>query len=128
MGHTFDIVSLPWEIAWPARPIVGQPWTTHRIVSTARIEQELGYRDKVPPKEALALTARWLAENRPTPGGPEEMVMQDPFDYPAEDRLIDQWREMVSTVREPSWAGDAPGYGRAYSGPGGRERTNKDFQ
>ena len=54
--------------------------------------------------------------------------MQDPFDYPAEDRLIDQWREMVSTVREPSWAGDAPGYGLAYSGPGGRERTNKDFQ
>ena len=78
MGHTFDIVSLPWEIAWPARPIVGQPWTTHRIVSTARIEQELGYRDKVPPKEALALTARWLAENRPTPGGPEEMVCRTP--------------------------------------------------
>ena len=128
MGHALEIVSMPWEIAWPARPLVAQPWTTHRIVSTAKMERDLGYRDKIPPKEAIALTARWLAENRPEPGGMEEMVMQDPFDYAAEDRLIAQWREAVSKIAEPEWAGAAPGFGMAFSGPGGRERTNKDFK
>ena len=128
MGHALEIVSMPWEIAWPARPLVAQPWTTHRIVSTAKMERDLGYRDKVPPKEAIALTARWLAENRPEPGGMEEMVMQDPFDYAAEDRLIAQWREAISKIAEPEWAGEAPGFGMAFSGPGGRERTHKDFK
>lgn len=127
MGHRFDVVSMPWEIAWPARPLVAQPWTTHRIVSTAKIEQELGYRDKVPPREALAITAKWLAENRPEPGGMEEKVLQDPFDYQAEDKLIAAYREAIGKVGEPAWSGEAPDYGLAYSGPGGRERTNKDF-
>lgn len=127
MGHRLEIVSMPWEIAWPARPLVGQPWTTHRIVSTAKIEHELGYRDKVPPKQALALTAAWLAANPPEPGGIEETVMQDPFDYAAEDRLIEAWRGAIAGIEEPDWSGEPPGYGLAYSGPGGRERSKKHF-
>lgn len=127
LGHDWEIVSLPWEIAWPARPLVAQPWTTHRIVSTAKLEHELGYRDVVPPREALARTARWLAENRPEPGGLEEQVLQDPFDYAAEDALVAAWREALGKISEPVWQGEAPGYGLAYSGPGGRERSQKDF-
>ncbi|HPG26098.1 MAG: NAD-dependent epimerase/dehydratase family protein [Spirochaetaceae bacterium] len=128
MGHDFEIVSLPWEIAWPARPLVAQPWTTHRIVSLARIESELGYRDVVPPREGLARTARWLAENRPAPGGIEEQVLQDPFDYAAEDALLEAWAKALAGVREPVWAGEAPGYGLAFSGPGGRPRSQSSFE
>lgn len=128
LDHQFEIISLPWELAWPARPLVAQPWTTHRIVSTGKLEHELGYRDIVTPKDALAITARWLVENPPAPGGVEEMVMQDPFDYNAEDRLITAFRDAIGKIGEPEWTGEAPGYGLAYSGPGGRERTTKTFE
>lgn len=127
--HPWEIVSMPWELAIPARPLVGQPWTTHRMVSLARIESELGYRDVVPPREALARTARWLAQNRPEPGGLEEWVLQDPFDYEAEDRLIERYREAMRSVRPPEWRdGEAPGFGMAYSGPGGRPRSRPGFE
>ena len=128
MGHAFEIVSMPWEVAWPARPLVAQPWTTHRVVSTAKLEHELGYRDPVPPREALARTARWLTANRPEPGGVEEMVMQDPFDYAAEDMLLEAYRGALGQVREPSWRGEAPDYGLAFSGPGGRARSKATFE
>ncbi len=119
---------MPWEIAIPARPLVAQPWTTHRVVSTGKIEAELGYRDIVPPREALAVTARWLAENRPEPGGPEELVIQDPFDYAAEDLLVDRYREALASIEMPTWQeGKEPGYTLAYSGPGGRARSQPTF-
>ena len=58
----------------------------------------------------------------------EEMVLQDPFDYPAEDALVAAYQEAIAKVAEPVWAaGEAPGYGLAFSGPGGRERSNKNF-
>ncbi len=83
-----EIVSLPWSIALPARPLVMQPATTHRVLDLAKLRGELGYRDKVAPREALSRTARWLLANPPRPGGLEETVLQDPFDYEAEDRLV----------------------------------------
>lgn len=128
MGQPLELVSLPWEIAWPARPLVCQPWTTHRIVSLAKLESRLGYRDVVPPREALARTARWLALHRPAPGGIEEQVLQDPFDYAAEDALLAQWRRALGSIREPAWAKEEPGFGLAYSGPGGRARSQATFQ
>ncbi|MBY0399639.1 hypothetical protein K2X89_05045, partial [Myxococcota bacterium] len=129
MGHAWELVSLPWEIAWPARPLVAQPWTTHRIVSLAKLEQELGYRDVVPPREALARTAKWLVENPPAPGGIEEQVLQDPFDYAAEDALVASYRAAMAGIAEPVWSkGEAPGFGLAYSGPGGRARSQAAFE
>lgn len=129
MGHDWEVVSMPWEIATPARPLVAQPWTTHRIVSTGKLEAELGYRDVVGPREGLARTASWLAEHPPEPGGPEEMVLQDPFDYAAEDMLIEAWREALAKIAEPVWAdGQAPGYGLAFSGPAGRASSKAIFE
>lgn len=128
LGHDWEIVSMPWALATPARPLVGQPWTTHRVVSTHKLESLLGYRDRVPPREALARTARWLAENPPAPGGIEEVVLQDPFDYAAEDELVAAWREAVAALGDPGWRdGTEPGYGLAYSGPGGRARSQPGF-
>ena len=48
----------------------------------------LGYRDVVPAREAVARTARWLADNPHPPGDIVERIMEDPFDYENEDRLI----------------------------------------
>jgi len=128
MAHELEIVSMPWEIAIPARPLVGQPWTNHRIVSTGKIEAELGYRDVVAPSDALARTANWLAAHRPEPGGIEEIVLQDPFDYVAEDLLIARYRDAMARVEMPTWSeGDEPGYGLAYSGPGARPRSQPTF-
>jgi nucleoside-diphosphate-sugar epimerase len=128
MDHAWNVVSMPWELAIPARPLVSQPWTNHRIVSTAKIEAELGYRDIVQPVDGLARTARWLSENRPEPYGIEEIVLQDPFDYAAEDLLIERYKEALSTVSMPDWEeGKEPGYGLAYSGPGGRAQSQPDF-
>jgi hypothetical protein len=119
---------MPWEIAIPARPLVAQPWTTHRVVSLGKIEAELGYRDVVSPRDGLAEAARWLSENRPEPGGVEEFVIQDPFDYEAEDLLVDRYREALATITMPTWReGNEPGYTLAYSGPGSRPRSQPTF-
>ena len=128
LGHRFEIVSMPHDLALPARPMLAQPLPTHRVMDLTRLRTDLGYRDKVPARAALADTARWLAAHPPEPGGTEEMVLTDPFDYDAEDRLVDAW----ITARESVELAVAqfvpePGYGLAYSGPGGRPRTQETF-
>ncbi len=128
LGHTFDVVSMPYDLAVPARPLLAQPLPTHRVLDLTRVRTVLGYHDSVPPREALARTARWLAENPPEPGGTEEMVLTDPFDYDAEDALVGAWLDAKRSVRPRAGAfATPPGYGLAYSGPGGRPRTNTDF-
>jgi hypothetical protein len=95
VGRQIEVVSMPWELAPCTRPLVMQPLTTHRVLDISRIRGELGYRDAVPAREALARTARWLAEHPPAPGGIEEMVLEDPFDDAAEDRLRASGRDSL---------------------------------
>jgi hypothetical protein len=59
-------------------------------------------------------------------------VLTDPFDYAAEDALMDSWLAARAQVEVPEFA-VAPGYGLAFSGPSGpglttRPRTREDFQ
>lgn len=124
LGAEIEVVSLPWSIARPARPLVGQIVPTHRVFDLTRLKSELGYRDVVAPREALARTARWLAAHPCAPGGPEEMVLQDPFDYAAEDALVDAWRALLAAMPDPSFTSE-PGLTMGYSGPGGRPRTTR---
>jgi nucleoside-diphosphate-sugar epimerase len=129
LGHRFEIVSMPHDLAIPARPMLAQPLPTHRVMDLTRLRTDLGYRDRTPARAALAATARWLAEHPIEPGAPEEMVLTDPFDYAAEDRLVDAWQR----AREPVELAVAefvpePGYGLAYSGPGGRPRSKETFE
>jgi nucleoside-diphosphate-sugar epimerase len=122
-----ELVSLPHELAVPARPLLTQPQPTHRVLDTSKLRHRLGYRDPVPAREAVAHTARWLAEHRPEPGGAEETVLTDPFAYAAEDELMDAWTAAVAGL--PPVAFDPPpGYGLAYSGPGGRPRSKETFE
>jgi nucleoside-diphosphate-sugar epimerase len=124
LDHEWEIVSMPWSLALPARPLVGQPLTTHRVLDLGKLRSELGYRDVVPAREALGRTARWLIEHRPEPGGIEETVLQDPFDYGAEDRLIAAWRDALASMSEVEFE-TRPGYTLAYSGPGGRSPSGQ---
>jgi nucleoside-diphosphate-sugar epimerase len=137
LDHDIEIVSMPFDLAAPALPMLAQPANTHRVLDLGRVVNDLGYRDVVPARQAVGLTARWLAEHRPHPGGTEETVLTDPFDYVAEDALIDAWTglrgamssAMSSAPQAVGQSGDlmAPGYGFAYSGPGGRPRSRREF-
>jgi hypothetical protein len=110
----------------PARPLLAQPLPTHRVLDLTALHAQLGHRDVVSAREAVGRTAQWLAEHPPAPGGDEERVLTDPFDYANEDLLMDSWLAARSVVTVP--ASDAtPGYGLAYSGPLGRARTQKEF-
>jgi len=121
LDHTWEIVSMPWDVAVPARPFVGQPWTTHRVFDLTKLRTRLGYRDVVPAREAVARTARWLVANPPEPGGMEETVLQDPFDYDAEDQLIAAWKRVLHALPEVAFERE-PGFPLSYSGPRGRPR------
>ena len=86
LDHRFEIVSMPYDLAVPARPLLAQPLPTHRVLDLTRVRTDLGYHDLVPAREALARTARWLVAH-PLHGSTEELTLTDPFDYAAEDRL-----------------------------------------
>ncbi len=126
LGGDLEIVSLPYDLAVPARPLLAQPLPTHRVLDLTRLHHQLGHHDIVPARQAIGRTARWLAENPPARGGTEEQVLTDPFDYGAEDALMDSWLAARSQVVMPEFA-VPPAWGLAYSGPQGRPRTHKEF-
>jgi nucleoside-diphosphate-sugar epimerase len=126
LGADLEIVSLPWDLAVPAWPLLAQPLPTHRVLDLSRLRHQLGHRDVVPARDAVPATARWLAANPPERGGIEEQVLTDPFDYAAEDALVDSWRAARASVAVPEFA-VRPGWGLAYSGPRGRPRMHKEF-
>jgi hypothetical protein len=117
---------MPYDLAVPAWPLLAQPLPTHRVLDLTRLHHELGHRDVVPAREAVPATARWLAANPPARGGIEEQVLTDPFDYAAEDALIDSWLAARARVVVPEFT-VRPGWGLAYSGPHGRPRTHEEF-
>jgi nucleoside-diphosphate-sugar epimerase len=126
LEHPLEIINMPYELAPCTRPFAMQPVNTHRVQDIAAIRHDLGYRDKVAPAEALGITARWLREHPPEPGGTEEYVLQDPFDYQAEDELIARWRSLSDQLLQVRFETE-PGIGLAYSGPGGRAPSKDTF-
>ncbi|MDO8431284.1 MAG: hypothetical protein Q7S58_02610 [Candidatus Binatus sp.] len=124
LGAEMEIVSMPWQFAVPARPMLAQPRTTHRVLDLSKIKSQLGYTDLVAPASALAMTARWLKEHPLAPGGIDEKILQDPFDYRAEDELIAAWKALCAKMPEVKFDRE-PGYTATYSGPGGRPRSSK---
>ncbi len=127
MGAELELVSMPWQLAVPARPLMMQPLPTHRVLDLTKLKQQLGYRDVVPPREGLRRTVEWLVANPLEVGGPEETVLQDPFDYTAEDALIAGWARVLAEMPEVKFERE-PGYTLSYSGPGGKGRSASDFE
>ena len=109
-----EIVNLPAELATPARPFFASETTGHKFTGVDAIRYDLGYRDPVPPVEALARTARYLAANPVERGSEMEMRLQDPFDYAGEDQLIERYREAMAPVAELADAYD-PDFRDRYS-------------
>jgi nucleoside-diphosphate-sugar epimerase len=91
LGHEFELVDMPYELAWPCYPL----WRHvrgHRLTLSTLIREELGYRDPVSAEAAMATTVDWLLANRPEAEGELERQIGDPFDYRREDELIASWR------------------------------------
>ena len=125
LGHEWEIVNMPWELATPARPLITQPLPTHRVLDVSKMERDFGYRDKVPAREAVVRAAKWLVENPLSEG--QQSLLEDPFDYASEDALIESWKRAVASLPRVEWKSE-PGYGTAYSGPGGRPRSQATFE
>ncbi len=113
LGHRFEFVSMPRELAIPARPVTMHHATEHRVVNTGPVGSVLGYRDIVEPEEGLRRTARWLAENPPSDRAAR--LLQDPFDYGAEDELVERWKRAIEAFEPPVFS-EEPGFGGAYYG------------
>jgi nucleoside-diphosphate-sugar epimerase len=122
LGHELEIVSMPWEFATPARPMIEQAWTTHRVLDLTKLKTQLGYKDVVAPERGLELTAHWLRAHPLDPNSGEVKILQDPFDYRAEDELIAAWKNLYAQMPKVKFARE-PGYTAAYSGPGGKARS-----
>ena len=122
LGREIEIVSMPRQFAVSARPMLAQPWTSHRVLDVTKIRTRLGYTDVVAPERGLEITARWLSEHRPAPNGSDEKILQDPFDYRAEDELIAAWKALLEKMPQVKFERE-PGFTATYSGPGGKPRT-----
>ena len=101
-----ELVSLPEALATPARPFLGAETTLHQFTGVDALMHDLGYRDLVPGPEAIARTARHLRDEPVPRGSKTEMRLQDPFDYAAEDALIEAYRSATSTAQELAAAYD----------------------
>lgn len=117
LDHEWELIGMPADLALPARPLMMNHRSTHRVLDLAKLRDRLGYRDVVPAREAIRRTGRWLAEHPPAPGGEEEAILEDPFDYAAEDRLVVWWRAATADPPDLGYT-LPPGYGLAYGGPG----------
>jgi len=93
----------------PWGPLLRKRSASHEIMDVGKMIFTLGYRDLVPVAEATAITAQWLANNLPDHESAIK-VLQDPFDYDAEDEYISAFKagdrermRMVSWKRKPGF-------------------------
>lgn len=91
LGRDVEIIPVPYEAAGTLKSMVLTP-LGHQLLDLTRIRTELGYRDVLGVRAALARTVRWYVDHPPAPGGDVEKALGDPFDYAAEDRLIAAYR------------------------------------
>jgi hypothetical protein len=101
---------MPYELATPGHPLMMLADPFHRLTPADKLVHQLGYRDRVPVEEAIAFTARWLADHPLEYGGRTERgLLQDRFNYEAEDRLIEGWERARNDLRPLAAAAD-PGF------------------
>ncbi|HIG39529.1 MAG: NAD-dependent dehydratase [bacterium] len=95
-----ELVSMPAALATPARPFLISEHTLHQQMGIDAIRFELGFSDVTPVVEALGLTARYLRDNPVVSGSIIEQRLQDPFDYEAEDALIEAYRSATVAAQQ----------------------------
>lgn len=119
LGRSLEVVGVPAQVALPAWPLLTHEASDHRVMDLGKLQRTLGYRDAVAVQEALRRTVHWLLANRPEPGGFTERLLGDPFDYAAEDRLIDVAREALERMRAVRYVSPPTG-GASYIAVGDR--------
>lgn len=101
MNYSWELVSLPYDLARPCHPFWRGPG--HRIRDVAKAKTLLGYKDVAPIEEAIVRSLKWLLENRPEPGGELETQLNDSFDYAAEDELIRVYQECIDRAKKVAY-------------------------
>ncbi len=114
LGVDIEFVNLPEQLATPARPFNASAYTFHQHTGPDAMMTDLGYRDVVPVVEAIGATARYLVDHPVERGSVTEMRLQDPFDYGAEDELMDAFTGATTGVKALADAYD-PDYRDRYA-------------
>jgi len=66
MESKIEIIGVPDQYAYPARDLMMfHGPSNHQLFDLYKIKSELGYRDVVPPLEAIERTVRWYRDNPP---------------------------------------------------------------
>jgi hypothetical protein len=119
LDHEWDILSFPHELARPGYPLLQNHSPTHRLVDTAKIREQVGYRDRYDPETMLRETVRWQRghfEGRADVEAAMQELLQDPFDYAAEDELVAAYRDFAKRCALVQFERE-PGYTYGYYGP-----------
>jgi nucleoside-diphosphate-sugar epimerase len=102
LGAELELVPIPGEIAVEAATTLmplANTTATHCILSTAKAEQQLGYRPVIDPVKALEEVLEWYdADQDLDPDASPSMA--DRFDYATEDDLIARYREAAPLIRD----------------------------
>ena len=115
LGHEWEVIGLPHEVARPASPTLQSPFSNHQLLDNAKARERLGYRDRYDPEAALRETVRWQREYLHGRSEEADKRLQDPFDYATEDRFIEAYRHFSSACKAIEFARE-PGYGYGYYG------------
>ena len=127
MGHEWEVISMPREIALPCQHFLGLTCSTmHKVFDITKIKEELGYKDLVPAKDALRQTIQWYLENRPEPGGEIEKRLRDPFDYQAEDQFIEAYKEAMDRILAIPFSVDSLHHPYAHPKEAGKTRDHRE--
>jgi nucleoside-diphosphate-sugar epimerase len=96
-GRRLEFIGIPARIARSAlSELLGPEASPHWLLSTRKAQSDLGYKDVVSARDALAETVDWLIQNPVTPS--EYPVYGAKFDYELEDRLIGSYERAVERV------------------------------
>jgi len=116
LGHDMEILSMPYDVARASRAMVQNNTSHHRVVDAGLIRAELGYRDLVDPLEGLRRTIRWQAEHLRRDSSAVDRILEDPYDYAAEDRVAELYRQFVTAAAAVPFSAE-PGFTSGYYGP-----------
>ena len=86
MGTKLEVISIPNEYAKPSQDImIGGFNSQHLYFDTFKIRSELGYLDKISPKDALKRTVDWYLKAPPSLNSSTEANLAE--QYKIEDKL-----------------------------------------
>lgn len=114
MDSEIEIIGVPDAFAHPARGLMmfNGP-SNHQLFDLYKVKSELGYRDLVPPVEAMERTVRWYRDNPPevTP----EFTAKLAENYGLEDAIAAVYRETCEKLAAIDYV--APDFHHPYPHP-----------